>query len=81
LGQDSEEGICTPFPMAEVKVKAEATKLSAFGCEEERRASLRCVESHQGSERHLCVPMFEAYKACKREALEQVKLERIRARS
>ena len=59
-----------------------AEKLHHFGCGQESKASLKCIEDHyhDPDRRAKCQEFFDRYKACKTEALEAVRQERIRKR-
>ena len=57
-----------------------AEKLRHFGCVEESKASLKCIEKNYNDpdRRSICQPYFDRYKDCRQEALDAIKRERIR---
>ena len=54
-----------------------AEKLRHFGCVEESKASLKCIEDNY-PDKTKCTEYFNVYKQCKKEALDAVKQERMR---
>ena len=55
-------------------------KLRHFGCVEESKASLKCIEDNY-PDRTPCKDFFDRYKECKKNALEAIRQERIRKRT
>jgi hypothetical protein len=52
-------------------------KLRHFGCVEESKASLKCIEDNY-PDRGPCKAFFDTYKECKKKALQAIREERIR---
>lgn len=48
-------------------------------CADLSAESLKCIEAHY-SDKSVCQPFFDRYKACKKQAYEDARLRRIRAR-
>jgi len=48
-------------------------------CADLSAESLKCIEAHY-SNKSVCQPFFDRYKACKKQAYEDARLRRIRAR-
>jgi len=57
----------------------DAKKLRHFGCVEESKASLKCIEDNY-PDRSKCKAFFDTYKECKKAALTAIRDERIRSR-